>query len=196
MDARVQPVTMHDEDGMRIYRRSLTFVLVMAFEELFPGALMTIDHSVAAGGYFCQVTNGRALNSEQLRKLESRMQEIVAADLPIHRDQVPVDEAIERFRAKGHLDKVRLLTHRRKDYLMLYRVGNHSDYHHGYMVPSTGYLRWFGLVLTEGGFTLRFPRRRNPTALFPLPAYPRMLATFRQYGDWLEYLGVASVGAL
>ncbi len=196
MDSRVQPVTMQDEDGMRIYRRSLTFVLVMAFEQLFPGALMTIDHSVAAGGYFCQVTNGSALNQEQLNKLEAQMREIVEADLPIFREQVSVSEAIEQFKAKGHLDKVRLLTHRRKDYLMLYRVGNHWDYHHGYMVPSTGYLRWFGLVLTEGGFTLRFPRRRNPTGLLPLPAYPRMLATFRQYGDWLDYLGIGSVGAL
>jgi uridine kinase len=196
MDSRIHPVTMQDEDGMRIYRRSLTFLLVMAFEELFPGALMTIDHSVAAGGYFCQVTNGSALSASQLSSLEARMREIVEKDLTVHREQVPVHKAIEQFKAKGHLDKARLLTHRRKDYLMLYRVSDYYDYHHGYMVPSTGYLKWFGLTDTEGGFTLRFPRRRNPTDLQPLPAYPRMLATFRQYGDWLEYLGIASVGAL
>ncbi len=196
MDSMVRPVTMEDEDGMRIYRRSLTFLLVMAFEALFPGASLTIDHSVAAGGYFCQVTNGKPLTEEQLERLEKRMKEIVEEDLPVFREQVPLQDAIANFKERGYLDKARLLAHRKKDYLMQYRVGNHCDYHHGYMVPSTGYLKWFALALTEGGFTLRFPRRRNPTGLTPLPAYPRMLATFRQYGDWLEYLGIASVGAL
>jgi len=64
------------------------------------------------------------------------------------------------------------------------------------MVPSTGYLKWFGLAVTNGGFTLRFPRRHRPTELLPLPEYPKLLATFREYGDWLERLGISSIGAL
>ncbi|HJS28259.1 MAG TPA: nucleoside kinase [Anaerolineales bacterium] len=196
MDSRVKLLTMKDEDGMRIYRRSLTFLLVMAFEELYPALKLTIDHSVAAGGYFCQVEGGPPLTAEQLSALENRMRAIVDADLPIKRDQVPLAQAIENFRRREYEDKVRLLAHRQKDYLMLYSVGDHCDYLHGYMVPSTGYIRWFALASIEDGFTLRFPRRRNPTGLLPLPDYPRMLSTFRQYGDWLEYLGIDSVGAL
>ncbi len=196
MDSRVHPVTMGHEDGMRIYRRSLTFLLEMAFEKLFPGADLSIDHSVAAGGYFCQVKNHPELSGSDLDRLEARMREIVASNQPLVRDQVPIEEAIEIFQQRGYEDKVRLLAHRQKDYLMVYRLGDYCDYHHGYMVPSTGYLQWFGLAPTEGGFTLRFPRRRQPTGLMPLPDYPKMLATFRQYGDWLEHLGIVSVGAL
>jgi uridine kinase len=196
MDSTVKPVTMAEEDGMRIYRRSLTFLLEAAFEELFPGAMLSIDHSVAAGGYFCQILNHPTPNDEDLERLEARMRELVEKDLPFRREQVPIDDAIEEFRNRGYLDKVRLLTHRKKDYLMLYRLDGHYDYHHGYMVPSSGYLCWFGLSPIEGGFTLRFPRRRHPTGLLPLPEYPKMLATFRQYGDWLENLGIASVGSL
>jgi uridine kinase len=70
------------------------------------------------------------------------------------------------------------------------------DYHHGYMVPSTGYLRWFELVTSNGGFTLRFPRRHSPTCLEPITPYPQLLAAFRLYGDWLEHLGIDNVGAL
>jgi uridine kinase len=195
-DVDVRPVTMGEEDGMRFYRRSLTFLLVMAFEELLPGVMLTIDHSVAAGGYFCQLSEGTSLTDEQLQGVEDRMREIVDADLPIYREQIPIQDAINNFIERGYIDKARLLAHRRKDYLMQYRVGDHCDYHHGYMVPSTGFMRWFGLAPIEGGFTLRFPRRRNPTGLLPLPEYPRMLNTFRQYGDWLEYLGIGSVGAL
>jgi uridine kinase len=64
------------------------------------------------------------------------------------------------------------------------------------MVPSTGTLKWFGLVRTGGGFTLRFPRRHEPDRLQPLPGYPKLLATFRQYGDWLDRLGISYAGAL
>jgi uridine kinase len=70
------------------------------------------------------------------------------------------------------------------------------DYHHGYMVPSTGYLRWFDLVNVHGGFTLRYPRRHNPNKLLPMPDYPKLLSTFLQYGDWLAKLGIENVGAL
>ncbi len=70
------------------------------------------------------------------------------------------------------------------------------DYHHGYMVPSTGYLKYFDLFMANGGFTLRFPRRHSPTQLEPITPYPQLLSAFRQYGDWLEHLGIDNVGAL
>lgn len=196
MDARVIPVRMDTQDGMYIYRRSLVFLLEAAFEDLFPGAMMTVDHSVASGGYYCQVENRPPLTATELRLLEEHMRKLVAADVPLRRANVPIDQAIEYFKAKGFFDKVQLLKHRRKDYLALYSLGEHKDYHHGYMVPSTGYLKWFGLSLIDGGFTLRFPRRHRPTGLLPPPEFPKLLAAFRQYGDWLDTLKIANVGAL
>jgi uridine kinase len=94
------------------------------------------------------------------------------------------------------MDKVQLLIYRKKNYLTLYMLGDNCDYHHGYMVPSTGYLKWFSLVCTGEGFTLRFPRRHRPTELLPLADYPTLLRTFWQYGDWLRRLGIHSAGAL
>ena len=55
IDSEVQPVTMGTADGMRIYRRSLTFLLEAAFREIFPEHQLNIEHSVFSGGYFCQV---------------------------------------------------------------------------------------------------------------------------------------------
>lgn len=196
MDARVRPVAMDHPDGMRFYRRSLTFLLAAAFEELFPGARLTVDHSVSSGGYFCQIAGRPPLEPAELEQLEARMRQLVQADLPFTKAQLPVQEAAALFEARGYHDKARLLTHRRKPTLVLYQLGEVRDYHHGYMVPRTGYLRWFALAPTAGGFTLRFPRRHAPTMLQAPPAYPKLLATFRQYGDWLDTLGIGSVGAL
>jgi uridine kinase len=196
MEAKVRPVTMGDPDGMRIYRRSLTFLLEIAFDQLFPDATLTIDHSVASGGYYCQISGMPTLSGEELSMVEERMRNLVRADLPFRRQQLPLQQAIEYFRLNGYPDKVRLLAHRKKDYLTVYELEDHLDYHHGYMVPSTAYLRWFKLLPTGDGFTLRFPRRHSPTQLLPMPEYPTLLSTFRQYGNWLQRLGISNVGAL
>lgn len=196
MEAKLAPVSMADADGARIYRRSLTFLLEVSFADLFPDAKLLIDHSVASGGYYCHASERPPLSAEELNKLERHMRNFIQQDLPFERQTLPLAESIEYFKKRNYPDKVRLLAHRRKDYVTLYRLGDHLDYHHGYMVPSTGYLRWFNLIPANGGFTLRFPQRSAPTELKPMPEYPKLLAAFRQYGQWLERLGIDSVGAL
>lgn len=196
MDADVTPICMSHPDGARIYRRSLTFLLEMAFTDRFPKAKLTIDHSVASGGYYCQVSGRARLGPLELHALKAYMHKLVEADLPFVRTEVPLAEAIAYFEQQGYADKVHLLSYRQKDYLTLYRLGRRMDYHHGYMVPSTGYLRWFDLALTNGGFTLLYPRRHAPTDLVPTTEYPKLLNAFRLYGSWLERLGIDNVGAL
>lgn len=196
IESRVLPVTMSDPDGARIYRRSLTFLLEMAFNDLFPDATLFVDHAVASGGYYCQVTGHQLLSESEIVDLKAHMQELVKSNLPFERMEVPLKDAIEYFHSRGYEDKVRLLSYRKKNYLTLYRLGERMDYHHGYMVPSTGYLKWFDLMGTEGGFTLRYPRRHKPNEILPMPDYPRLLGTFLQYGDWLVKLGIENVGSL
>ncbi len=196
LEAEVIPVTMSDGDGARIYRRSVTFLLVTAFKELFPDAGLIVDHSVASGGFYCEVTNRGPLTQEELYNLDATMRDMVAEDLPFEKKLVPLQKAIEYFRRQNLTEKVRLLRYRTKDTLVLYTLKKHSDYHHGYMVPSTGYLKWFTLNSFGEGFVLQYPRRNSPKTLLPLPAYPQLLKTFRQYGDWLERLGIDNVGAL
>ncbi|MBN2386940.1 MAG: TGS domain-containing protein [Anaerolineales bacterium] len=196
MDARLTPVTMADADGARIYRRSLTFLLGAAFSDLYPEDSLAVDHSVASGGYFCQVTNRDQLTGGELSALQERMRSWVAVDEPFKRQEVSVVEATTYFAAKGDTDKVRLLSFRQKEYVTLYRLGDYLDYHHGYMLPATGYLKWFDLFPLGDGFILRFPQRKSPTELQPMPEYSQLVAAFRQYGQWLQRLGIDSVGAL
>ena len=124
------------------------------------------------------------------------MQKLVEEDLPFERKQIPIQEAIQYFKKLGYEDKVRLFSHRQKIILRFTASVERMDYLHGYMVPSTGYLRWFDLNFINGGFTLQFPRRHAPTHLEPMGDYPKLLNTFRQYGDWLTRLDIDNVGAL
>jgi uridine kinase len=196
VDARVDPVFLSDSDGVRVYRRSLSFLLVTVVRELFPETQIFVDHTLPFGGFFCQVRGREPFSAEELAQIEARMRELVTEDMPITREPVPLDEAIEIFQARGEVEKAQLLVRRRKDYLSLYNLRGTRDYFHGYMVPSTGYLRYFALHPWPPGFVLQYPRRHRPTELLPVGDYPQFTAIFREYGEWLRLLGVESVGGL
>ncbi len=189
-------ITMADADGARIYRRSLVFLLEVAFKHCYPEGLLTIDHSVSSGGFHCQINNLNSFGQAEVDDLQAHMQQLVDDDIPFVRETVPLQEAVDYFSAAGETDKVSLLKYRQRPDLVLYRADSVRDYHHGYMVPSSGYLKWFELELVDGGFVLRFPRRHTPSEIEPLGDFPTLLKTFKEYGDWLNKLGIPSVGAL
>jgi len=195
-DVEAAPLTLADSDGERIYRRSLSFLLVAAAQQLFPQAQVYVDYPLPFGGYFCQVRGREPFTPQELDQLEARMREMVVADLPITREQVPLDQAVAFFRAQREDEMVRLLSYRRKDYLTLYELDGVRDSLHGYMVPSTGYLRLFALRPHPLGFVLQFARRYRPTELLSFEEFPQLVAVFREYGDWVRRLAVGDVGAL
>ena len=195
-DGDLIPLDTGTGDGSRIYRRSLVFLLVVAARELFPGTDVAVDHSVSDGGFLCTAVGRAPFSAEELRRIEGRMSEIAKTDKPIQRREVPLEEAIGIFEREGYLDKVRLLKIRQKDYVTLYSLRGIEDYFHGYMVPSSGYLNLFHLSHTAAGFILRFPRRHLPNEILPNGEYPKLWATFREYGLWQERLGLEDVGML
>ena len=195
-DVEAAPITLADSDGERIYRRSLSFLLVAAAQQLFPQAQIYVDYPLPFGGYFCQVRGREPFTPQELDRLEARMREMVAADLPVTKEKVPLDQAVELFRSWGEEEMVRLLSYRRKDYLTLYELDGVRDSFHGYMVPSTGYLRLFALHPHPLGFVLRFARRYRPTELLPFQEFPQLVTVFREYGEWVRRLAVGEVGAL
>jgi uridine kinase len=192
-DATIVPVTMAESDGVRIYRRSLSFLMIAAAQEVFPEHIITVHHSMPFGGYYCERDGGLILRSEELKSLHAKMIELVEADLPIAQVRVPLDEALQLFRDSGDIEKADLFTRRRKDYLTLYELAGVRDYFHGFMVPSTGYLDLFDLRQYGDGFILQFPRRRDPNKLQPFVDEPRLARVFREYDEWLSIIGVPSV---
>lgn len=196
IESHCQPVTMDAADGARIYRRSLVFLLELVFAQLFPKGRLNIDHSVSSGGFYCEVTGRETLSQEELDSLKDHMKKLIREDHPFVRREIPLREAVEYFKQRGYEDKIRLLKYRSKDYLTLYSFNGQMDYMHGYMVPSTAFLKWFDFKMTNGGFTIQFPRRHAPTELEPMGEYPKLLKAFRQYGNWLKTLNIDNVGAL
>jgi uridine kinase len=196
-DSEVIPLTHEHADGVRIYRRSVVFLLVAAASEVFPDAEIFIEHAPAtAAGYYCEVRGRAPFEPEELEKIEARMREIVAADAPIQKVRIPVHEAMELLRRRRELDKARLLAHRHKDTVPMYSLAGRIDRFYGYMAPSAGCLTHFALRAATNGFLLTFPHQGRLTELPPAPPYPKLFAVFDEAGRWLDRLGIRSVGAL
>ncbi len=195
-DARVEPLFLSDSDGERIYRRSLSFLMVTVARELFPEAQVFIDYTLPFGGFFCRVRGRNPFSDAELAQIEARMRKAVAQDLPITREIVPLAEAIALFQERGEWEKVQLLKRRQKPDIALYGLQGMRDYFHGYMVPSTGYLRHFAVFKWPPGFVLQYPRRNRPTELPPARYHPQLMEAFLEYGEWLRLLNVEWVGEL
>jgi uridine kinase len=195
-DADVVPITAADSDGMRIYRRSLSFLMVTVAEQFFPEARIVIDYALNFGGLYCEVKGRPSFTTGELKRIEARMREMVDADIPIGKERVPLDEALAYFQTQNHADKIKLLKTRKKDYLTLYTLGEAKDYYHGYMVPSTGYLKQFALRPYGPGFVLQYPRREMPSVIQEPVEYPKLVEVFNEYGEWMEVMGIPDVGAL
>ena len=94
-DASVTPLDATTTDGVRVYRRSLAFLMLVAFDEVFPGSEVFIEHSATtAAGYYCEARGRSQFTADELRAVERRMRGIVTENAPITRERVSRQEAI------------------------------------------------------------------------------------------------------
>ena len=142
-DGEIRPLTLADEEGRRIYERSLRFVALLAFRQLMPGQQVRIEYSVG-GGVFLH-TPGHELTAEDAAAVEGEMRRIVAEDLPFDKQEWSLDDAIAYFAEDGQRDKVELLKRRTVPFYNMYSCGNMHEYFYGAMAPSTGYVKVFGV---------------------------------------------------
>ena len=193
---KIYPLDLTTSEGVRIYRRTLSFVLVTAAQEIFPKAEIFIEYTVPYGGFFCTVRGRKQFSTSELKKLENKMREIVKEDNPINRVPVPIEEARIIFAKRGEKDKVSLVDKRGKNDFMMYHLRNRKDAFYGYMLPSTGYLKVFKLLKQKNGFVLQYPRRATPDKLLPKYSSSNLDSVFQEYGHWLQLLDVENVGRI
>ncbi|MCI2426701.1 nucleoside kinase [Candidatus Acetothermia bacterium] len=193
-DVDVEPVFLSDSIGIRIYCRTLTFLLIVATHQLYPDARLFIDYSIPYGGYFCKVEGRESFSLCELRTIRTRMQQLVDENLPIRRNYLPLEEACSLVTARGEESQAQLLRRYQKKDIALYSLAGFVDYFYGYMLSSTGYLNIFALEPFADGFVLRFPQREEPTKIAPAQSFTALQEVFSEYGQWLSRLNVRHVG--
>lgn len=181
--------------GRNFYSRSLCFLLYKATRDLFPESRMTIRRPISKG-YFCSVykNDGSFLTEEDVEAIGARMRELVDENIPFKRKELQIEEAIRIFKESGDLDKVKLLETCGEVYITCYSLGDVTDYYYDELVPSTGYLKTFGVKLCHGGILLRIPDRHHPEDLAPLHEEPKTFEVFAETHKWNWIMGLSNVG--
>lgn len=181
--------------GRNFYSRSLCFLLYKATRDLFQESRMTIRRPISKG-YFCSVykNDGSFLTEEDVEAIGARMRELVDENIPFKRKELQIEEAIRIFKESGDLDKVKLLETCGEVYITCYSLGDVTDYYYDELVPSTGYLKTFGVKLCHGGILLRVPDRHHPEDLAPLHEEPKTFEVFAETHKWNWIMGLSNVG--
>jgi len=151
-DADVAIVTARDADGLEILRHSTAHLLAQAVQELFPGAQVTIG-PVIEDGFYYDFSYERGFTPEDLERIEKRMKELAKADLPVSRETLVRDDAVEFFKSIGEHYKAEIIAGIPADEaITLYGQGEWKDLCRGPHVPSTGHLKAFKLTRTAGAY--------------------------------------------
>ncbi len=197
-DSEITWVTTKDSAGSLAYKRSATLIMLKAIYDLIPKEKLEkvkVDFSLSKG-YYCVIKGNVKVDDNLIAAVENRMREIVAADIPVIKQTVSTSEAVERFRKHGMFDKVELFKYRRSSQVNLYSIDGFEDYYYGYMVPSTGYIKYFKLYAYDEGFVIQFPLREKPDTVPPFEPQHKLFKVLKETSAWGEMLGVDTVGEL
>ena len=181
--------------GMRIYTRTLFFILCKAVHDLFPGGKIKIEFPVS-NGYYCFVDLGRTLTPDDVHNIRRQMDTIISAALPIKRHHRPSEEVIELFRKDGYDSKVTLLETQGRMYTTYSSLDGYNDSFYGPTLTNTSQITIYGLEMYHDGLLLRIPKRSDPTQLGDYIVQKKMFDLFDEYHRWQTTMKISTVGAL
>ena len=184
--------------GHRTYQRSMSLLLVKAIYDVADRE--SVDkvriHFSVSKGYYCTVKGRVIVDQDFLDKVDARMREMAEKDMPLHKRSVGTDEAIELFGRHGMYDKEKLFHYRRVSKVNIYSLNEFEDYHYGYMVPSTGYLKYFKLYLFDEGFVMQMPTAQAPREVPAFEPQNKLFHVLKESVQWGDMQGIETVGEL
>lgn len=191
----IEFIDVRESSGMRVYCRSLFFLLYKACCDVLPGSKLYVEHPISHG-YFCHIrkADDSPITPEDIQNLSAYMQELVKKDLPFHRYDVQTEKAIKEFKKAGAEDKVRLMQTSGEAYTDYYTLGDTADFYYGKLVPSTGYLTVWGLQSYHDGVLLQVPSWEDPSRVADYVDQPRTFEMFTEALRWNIIMGLNTVG--
>ena len=181
--------------GLRVYTRSLFFVLCKAVHDLYERCKVSIDIPVS-NGYYVNLDIGHPVTLDDAGRIRKRMQEIIDAAIPVHRHETTTDKAIKLFSDLHTFSKVKLLQSSGRLYTTYYDIDGYVDYYYGAMLTNTSQLYLFGLEKYFDGLLLRIPSPEHPNELGEMTHQDKMFGIFKEHHQWQSILGLRTIGDL
>jgi uridine kinase len=186
-DCSIEFIELNTEFGLKVYQRSITFLLIVAIYELYRNVKVTVEHSISKG-LFCEVYLGRNLTSIDIKEIEAKMSEIVLEKRPILKKTLPKAEALELFKKSGQAEKVSLIEDLKRELVSVYYCGNTYDYLYGPMLSNTSELSLFALNQYRSGLIIRIPEITNVKIVPEFSPQEKLADIFNEAEKWAKIL--------
>ena len=189
----VEFLDMTSGSGSRNYTRSVFFVLCKAVKDIWPKSHVVIDIPVS-NGYYCDLRIGRPVTEEDVAKVKVRMDEIIAAAMPIRRHESVTEKAIKLFSDLGDTAKVKLLQTTGRLYTTYYDIDGYYDFYYGSLLTNTKQIYLYGLDKYYDGMLLRIPTLKDPSILPEMIRQDKLFEIFKEHHHWQDVMEIRTVG--
>ncbi|HSQ88938.1 nucleoside kinase [Romboutsia sp.] len=195
MDCSIKFLDTTNADGLRVYYRTMSFIFIMACNELFEGSRVVIEHSLS-NGLYCEVHGYKQLDEKDINAIKKRMIEIVENNYNIDKISTNTEEGIEIFESYGMYEKAQLLRYKEYNDVKIYKCNSHIDHFYGYMLPSTGYIKTFDLKLYNNGIIVLGPSEDDKAIPVEFKPQPKLASVYQEAEQWSKLIGVDRVTTL
>ena len=187
-NGKLELIDITNKDGMRIYKRGLIYIVAKAFRELYPEALITVNYQLYHS-MLCELDNFE-VTEEMIEKVNKRVKEIIKLNLPITKEIMSKEKAMEFYEKEKTLKGRLQLDLKEKKEVTLYYCENYYNYFYGVMPVSTGCIKEYELLKYHDGFLIRYPSRKNPYELPSFIECPKLVASLDEYEEVHKILNV------
>ncbi len=193
---RIEFFDVSHPDGMRMYIRSLIFVLYAAVKEVIPHVQLRIQKGIS-NGYYCELNGlGREITNADVSAIRKEMNVLVTQNIPFVKKGMLTTQVVDILMQQGLEEKAQLFEQQGSLYSSLYFLNDLGNYFYGHLLPATGYLSNFGLVKFFDGLLLQIPKASNFKELQEVLPQEKLFEIYQEHKDWAEILNVSTVGNL
>ncbi len=197
-DCELEFITLKDSIGHKTYVRTAIMLMIKALYDIEAREnIEKLKVEFAIGpGYYCSLKGKHKVDRTLVEKLNVRMKQLVLEDIPIEKEKYPIEKALALFDRYKMEDKKKLFRYRRSSTVNVYRLGDYDDYYYGYMLPSTGYVKYFEVISYENGLMLLLPDRKEPKTLGYFEPREKLFEALKTSTEWGEKIHIDTVGDL
>jgi len=151
-DVKLQILTEKDPDALFVFRHSAAHLLAAAVMDLYPNVKLGIGPPIDTG-FFYEFLRDEPFTPDDLAKIEAKMHELAAQDLPNERKLIPKPEALELYKKSNQIFKCELVQEKAVEPIVsFYTTGKFIDFCRGPHIPSTKRIQAFKLMSVAGAY--------------------------------------------
>jgi len=198
-DATIEFITLTDSIGHKAYVRTATMTIIKSIYDVIGQEeikRVKVQYTIGQGYYISIDLKSGEVSEDDINRIKDRMSLLVEADRPITKRSYPKEDAIRLFEKMGMKDKIKLFEFRRSSSINVYCLDDYYDYYYGYMLPSTGYVKYYDVMPYEKGLLLLIPSAKEPEKINFFEPREKLSKALEKSNAWGEMVGIDNVGDL